>query len=313
MSYHHSAAVASHDRRDPSGGPMIAVIAEQRHAGDAAIQGTMEALRLAGAAVQLVAPDPEDLFDIPAEAPSWDAAVSRGRSPAVLSLLAGAASLGVFAVNPPRAIDLVRNKVAMQSVLVRHGIPVPRAWFAATPSAFARVPIEHYPLVIKPFDGDSSAGLWFAPRPTDLPTDGGAIGRLYVAQEYLDAQAHDLKLYGVGSKVWAVRKAAPVVFDGPGPARPQSPAEAQVSDLDARLQDIALTCGRACGLEIWGVDVAMTADGPYVIEVNDFPTYSAVPEAGDEIARHILTLTQIDVLRRASGQERMRSLVWTTT
>jgi glutathione synthase/RimK-type ligase-like ATP-grasp enzyme len=84
---------------------------------------------------------------------------------------------------------------------------------------------------------------------------------------------------------------------------------AELVDLDARLRDIALKCGRACGLELWGVDVAMTPRGPYVIEVNDFPTYSAVPDAGAAIAQHVLALLQINAVAREVGRERMLSIV----
>ena len=72
--------------------------------------------------------------------------------------------------------------------------------------------------------------------------------------------------------------------------------------VDSTLRDIALTCGRACGLELWGVDVAMTRNGPYVIEVNDFPAYSAVPGAGAAIARHTLTLVKANLLARNAGR-----------
>lgn len=292
--------------------PAIAVVVERRHLENRAIVDARAAIEAAGYAVQLVVPDPDHLFDIPAEAPSWDAVVSRGRDPAVLALLAAAAALGVPAINPPRAIDLVRNKVAMQSVLARHGLPLPRAWFAAEPAVFRGIPRERFPLVVKPFDGDGSAGLWLLMAPEDAALLPPFEGRrsLYVAQEYLETDGWDLKLYGVGARVWAVRKPAPVRFDGSGPGLIQPTDDSEPIELDARLKDIALTAGRACGLELWGVDVAMTPDGPYVMEVNDFPTYSAVPEAGACIASHVLALAQMDALRRTAGQDRMRTLVW---
>jgi glutathione synthase/RimK-type ligase-like ATP-grasp enzyme len=85
--------------------------------------------------------------------------------------------------------------------------------------------------------------------------------------------------------------------------------DAEMVEIDAELRDIALTCGRACGLELWGVDVAMTKDGPYVIEVNDFPTYSGIPEAGALIAQHTLTRIQSDIVVRQAGRGRMMSVV----
>ena len=50
----------------------------------------------------------------------------------------------------------------------------------------------------------------------------------------------------------------------------------------------------------------MTPRGPYVIEVNDFPTYSAVPDAGAAIAQHVLALT--DQHRRAGDGPRADAL-----
>lgn len=301
----------AHPPTDDGASPVVAIVIERRHAGDEAILGTRAELERLGCGVQLVVPEPGALFDIPEAVPSWDAVVSRGRDPAVLALLAAAAALGVPAVNSPQAIDRVRNKVAMQAVLARHGMPLPRAWFAADPAAFRHVPREHFPLVVKPFDGDGSAGLGFLVRPEDATSVGRESGQsaLYVAQEYLDTDGWDLKLYAVGSEVWAVRKPAPVRFDGPGPGAAAGRGEPHRVELDAGLRDIALTCGRACGLELWGVDVAVTPDGPVVMEVNDFPTYSAVPEAGAAIARHMLASSQLAALRRQTGQERMGSLL----
>jgi ribosomal protein S6--L-glutamate ligase len=295
------------------GRPVIALIVESRHLDDAAIREARASLKASGCEVVLVVPGEDRLYDIPAERPPWDAAVSRGRDRGGLGLLAAAEALGVRAINRPAAIDLVRNKVAMQAVLRDNGIPVPRTWFAATASVFKSIPPECFPLVVKPFDGDGSLGLALLTRPEDvdslpdLVTDGRRA--LYLAQEFLETDGSELKLYGIGSQVWAVRKPSPVAFRGPGPAEIVKSGEAKLVGLDATLRDIALTCGRACGLELWGVDVAMTRQGPRVIEVNDFPTYSAVPNAGEAIARYVETLIHMDRVARLAGRDRLHSFV----
>lgn len=53
----------------------------------------------------------------------------------------------------------------------------------------------------------------------------------------------------------------------------------------------------------------MTPKGPSVIEVNDFPTYSAVPEAGEEIARYALTKVQMEGVARKAGRDRLRATI----
>jgi ribosomal protein S6--L-glutamate ligase len=226
-------------------------------------------------------------------------------------MLSAASALGVIAINTPRSIDLVRNKIAMQAVLLEHGLPLPRTWFAADASVFSEIPAERYPLVVKPYDGDGSRGLSLLTEPSDVEDLPLFFGRqsLYLAQQYLETDGYDLKLYGIGAQVWAVRKPSPVSFPQAGPAVMKSSKGAERVELTAQLRDIALTCGRACGLELWGVDVAMTPEGPSVIEVNDFPTYSAVPEAGEEIARYALTKVQMEGVARKVGRDRLRATI----
>ncbi len=292
-------------------GPTIALLVEHRHLKNRALREARQALEAAGCSVPLIVPDASRLFDIPSEAPPWDAVLSRGRDLAGLGLLAAASALGVLAINAPQSIELVRNKIAMQAILLEHGLPLPKTWFAADAGVFREISPERYPLVVKPYDGDGSRGLSLLSHPDDVDELPGLSGTqsLYLAQEFLETDGWDLKLYGIGSKVWAVRKPSPVNFAGPGPAVVRPTKGAELVELDAQLMDIALTCGRACGLELWGVDVAVTPKGPYVIEVNDFPTYSAVPQAGEEIARHALTRVQMEALTREAGRDRMRAVV----
>jgi ribosomal protein S6--L-glutamate ligase len=294
-------------------GPTVAIIVERRHLGDRALVEARSALESAGCDVPLVVPDANHAFDIPSEAPPWDAVLSRGRDLAGLGMLAAVSALGVIAINTPESIELVRNKIAMHGVLLEQDLPLPKTWFASDASAFRLLPLDSFPLIVKPFDGDGSAGLALLTRPGDVGLLPALEGKqsVYLAQELLQTDGWDLKLYGIGNRVWAVRKPSPVSFLEPGavdvgigPKR-----DAELIRIDARLRDIALTCGRACGLELWGVDVAMTPRGPYVIEVNDFPTYSAVPDAGAAIAQHVLALTRINSAAQEMGRERMLSIV----
>ena len=288
-----------------------ALIAERRHLANLSLLQARTSLQAAGCAVPLIVPGADRLFDIPATAPAWDAVLSRGRDLAGLGVLAAASALGILAINSPSSIDLVRNKIAMQAVLLNHGLPLPRTWFATDPAVFRRVPREAFPLVVKPFDGDGARGLALLTRPEDVDLLPPLESRrsLYLAQEFLQTDGWDLKLYGIGSRVWAVRKPSPVSFVGPGPAVLHLTEGAELVPVDAQLHDIALTCGRACGLQLWGVDVAMTPSGPRVIEVNDFPTYSAVPGAGAAIAQHVLTEVQLRAVAREAGHDPMLALV----
>ena len=289
----------------------IALVAEERHIGNQALVDAQAAWLAHGCQIELVVPEEARLYDVPVEVPPWSVVVSRGRHLAGLGLLAAANALGVPTVNDPKAIELVRNKIGMQAVLAHHDIPLPRTWFAGDPAVFGQLSEDFFPLIVKPYDGDGSRGLALLNEPGDVKLLPPITGRrsLYLAQEYLETDGYDLKLYGIGSKVWAVRKPSPVSFSQPGPAEVTPVVDAELVDIDRQLADIALTCGRACQLELWGVDVAMTPDGPIVIEVNDFPTYSAVPGAGAAIAEHVLTLVEMHAVAQDAGREHYRSIV----
>ncbi|PYO65736.1 MAG: hypothetical protein DMD69_16475 [Gemmatimonadetes bacterium] len=81
---------------------------------------------------------------------------------------------------------------------------------------------------------------------------------------------------------WITRSSTPSPFDGDPAAAPQ-PLRPEPG-----LVDLALRCGRVFGLDIYGVDAIETADGVAVLEVNEFPNFTAVPDAAGEIADFIL-------------------------
>jgi ribosomal protein S6--L-glutamate ligase len=289
----------------------IGLIVERRHLEARAIVELAHALDEAGWRLDVVVPDDESVYGIAADPPPWDLAMSRGRDLAGLGILATAAAAGIPALNSPGAIELVRNKVAMHATLLRHGVPVPATWFAHRPDLFERLDTSVFPLVVKPFDGDGSAGIALLERPEDahaVPALGDGR-RLYVAQTLLESGGIDLKLYGIGREIWAVRKPSPVIFDGAGPARPAPSGRPELVELDDAMRELAITCGHAFGLELFGVDVAVTPHGPMVIEVNDFPTYSAVPDAGEALARHALRTARLHRFYRSVGRDRLRSVV----
>src|SRR5919202_2025529 len=185
----------------------IGLIVERRHLETRALVDLRASLAASGWRLDAVVPDDESVYGIAADPPPWDLAMSRGRDLAGLGILATAAAAGIPALNSPAAIDLVRNTVALHATLLRHGVPVPATWFAHHPSLFERLDAGVLPLVVKPFDGDGSAGLSLLERPEDarLLSSPGDGRRLFVAQALLDTGGMDLKLYGIGRQIWAVR------------------------------------------------------------------------------------------------------------
>jgi ribosomal protein S6--L-glutamate ligase len=73
-------------------------------------------------------------------------------------------------------------------------------------------------------------------------------------------------------------KSAVSVEAAQGELMPVTPAE----------RALAVRCRRLFGLDLYGIDCIRTPEGPVVIEVNEFPNYTGVPEASDRLADHVL-------------------------
>jgi ribosomal protein S6--L-glutamate ligase len=222
-----------------------------------------------------------------------DIVVGRGRSNALLSLLNWAELQGQITINRQSAIYSVFNKSIMATALAAGNVKTPRTFFGSIESLAKNIKQESYPVILKPIFGDNSQGLLVVNGPEDL-TGIQWQDPVALAQEYLPGDGYDLKLYVIGGEVWAVRKPTP--FQGPGTPVIASD-KAVPADLTPEYEAIGRRCGELFDLELYGVDCIETPSGLLVIEVNDFPNYTSVPEADKKLADY--------VIRRAGKGDRL--------
>lgn len=111
--------------------------------------------------------------------------------------------------------------------------------------------------------------------------DGAALGeRLILAQEFEEHEPVDYKAYAIGDYVYAIKRIFPATTKEEKKGTP-------VGDNE-ELEDLVRRCGKVFGLELYGVDLVKTPKGFSVIEVNCFPGFKGVPEAGPRISKFIL-------------------------
>jgi ribosomal protein S6--L-glutamate ligase len=269
-------------------GPLrIGVVAERRYLAQTQPSGMIAALRRASHAVTVIDPQ-EAAYRMGDDA--WldglDVVVGRGRSCALLCLLGWAESRGIPTLNTRAAVGAVLDKAEMSVRFAAEGIPMPRTYFGTIPALAGSIPESEYPIILKPVFGDNSRGLVVA----ETVDEARAVEwsePVALAQHYVPNDGLDLKLYGIGDDIWAVRKPSP--FDpGPGTGRRAAGRDASAAELTPELVDLGRRCGRIFGLELYGVDCVETPDGPLVIEVNDFPNYTAVPQADERLADYVV-------------------------
>jgi glutathione synthase/RimK-type ligase-like ATP-grasp enzyme len=267
----------------------VVVIAERRYCTHLQPYGMITSLKEAGHSVVVVDPE-ERAFN--AGDHYWlqniDVGVARGRSWGVLCLLRWLEIQGVLTINSRAAIASVHNKAEMAVALSAAGIPTPRTWLGSPQMVAQQLAGKDFPVIVKPVFGDNCHGLERVSSREQLIALQWPEP-LAIVQQFIPGLASDLKLYCIGRRVWAVRKPSPlagVLFPNLVPHAPQ------LLPVTAAWRDLALRCGEVFGLQLFGVDCLQTEAGTLVIEVNEFPNYSAVPGADQELSNYLLAFVK---------------------
>ena len=219
-----------------------------------------------------------------------------------MSILDAVEAVGIPTINNSRSIRLVRDK-AVASVFARaHGVPIPITYFVAHPRLLKQIPEETYPLVVKPTNGSSGRGIYRVDSPADLATLEIAEANhcFFLAQSYVDNTGFDIKLYVVGTEVYAVAKRSPL--------HPDVEVVKRLIPITLELRQLALRVGKIFGLDIYGLDVVETSHGPVVVDINDFPSFGQVPRAVKLVSAYVLQIASRAELQHAARTKRMQRL-----
>ena len=267
----------------------IGVLVEPRYLHQAQPAGMIATLQSCGCDVTLI--DPEATL-YQAGCDSWldglDLVVARGRSGGIFNLLSWAEIRGIPTLNPPAAIAAVHNKIDMGIRLAAAGLPTPRTFFGSITQLTRQLNAADYPLILKPIFGDNCQGIQVIEKPDEL-NPMKAQETVVLAQSYLPSDGYDLKLYGIGEEIWAVRKPSPLNYPETTLSQPiEAARSAELRPTTPTLQALGRQCGQLFGLELYGVDCIETRQGPVVIEVNEFPNYTSVPQASERLANYVL-------------------------
>lgn len=259
--------------------PGIALAAEPRYLTQAQPAGLAGALCRAGHPATVL--DPQDPRTL--SLPGLDLLIARGRSAELLDLLDRAECLGIATINRRDSILSVMDKARMGRALALAGIPIPQTRHDTIAAILDHSGDSDFPMVVKPIFGDNARDVRIIRSREELAALQWSEPTA-LAQPLIPSDGFDLKLYVAGDEVHAARK--------PSPLSAQAGLSSQPAPLTPELRALALRCGSVFGLDFYGVDCIQTPEGPLVIEVNDFPNYSAVPGADECLARYAIRCAQ---------------------
>lgn len=201
--------------------------------------------------------------------------------------------VGTPVVNQAKAIAAARHKFHSLRILAQHGLPIPPSLTvgSATFLEDAVAEVGAYPFILKPFHGTHGTGVMLLDTPTSLTSAVDALCDLhqdYVIQPFIaEAGGVDIRVFVVGGEaVAAMKRSAP---PGEFRANIHKGASGEAIALTDEYTRLAIAAAAALELEIAGVDLLQTNEGPVILEVNPSPGFEELESVtGIDIADVII-------------------------
>ncbi len=218
------------------------------------------------------------------------------------------AMMGVPLVNSAQPIARSRDKLRALQLLVRAGIDIPRTVMARDPRQVHRAldMVGGLPAVIKVLQGTQGIGVILAETEQVVQTvveTFASLGMNILIQEFIEeSEGRDLRALVVGSRVVAaMRRQARL---GEFRSNVHRGGSSTGVDLPTEYQRAALRATRAMGLQVAGVDMLESKQGPKLLEVNSSPGFEGLERAtGVDVAGAIVDYAMALARRRAGQHE----------
>jgi len=190
---------------------------------------------------------------------------------------------GTFSINEAVAIGRSRDKLRSLQLLSREGIGLPRTGFANHPG---KIPdllknVGGAPVVIKLLEGTQGIGVVLAETKKVAESIIEAFMGLdanILVQEYIkEAGGADIRCLVVGGKVVAAMKRQGA--EGEFRSNLHRGGRATIVKLSPAERKTAVDAAKTMGLNMSGVDILRSNNGPVVMEVNSSPGLEGIEKA----------------------------------
>jgi len=252
---------------------------EKAHKAGSVMQETTELLRSRGVAVEAIYPE-DSRLDVTRVEADCDIYLLKSGTETALSLAGVLHAAGAKIINPYPTVVAMRDKIISTKMLQSAGVPLPETWFASKPEQLAGL-LKEGQIVVKPFWAASQGrGVQIITTEDELAAVTTQDGVIF-AQRYYQPDGRDHKLYVIGDRVFGVRRVWP----------PKTLEDKLGEPFDAPddMREVALGCGRAFGVGLYGVDLITSGGKPYVVDINTFPGFKGVPNAAELLADYVMS------------------------
>lgn len=205
--------------------------------------------------------------------------------------------MGTFCVNGSVAISQSRDKLRSLQLLSRKGLGMPKTGFARRPDNIKDLikNVGGVPVVIKLLEGTQGLGVVLAESKNAAQSVIEAFMGLnanILVQEYIkETGGADVRCFVIGSHVVAAIKRT--ASAGEFRSNLHRGGTAELIELTEEEEQTALQAASVMGLNVCGVDILQSKNGPMVMEVNSSPGLEGIERAsGIDIADRIIAFTE---------------------
>jgi ribosomal protein S6--L-glutamate ligase len=222
--------------------------------------------------------------------------------------------MGVPVVNSAAGIARSRDKLRGLQALAQSGLDVPRTVMAHDRSN-VRALLEEVgglPAIIKLIRGTQGVGVMIASTLAEVQSmlDTFAdLGQEIILQEFVaESKGRDVRALVVGNRVvGAMRREA---RRGEFRSNIHRGGTGRPVELPPEYAEIAVKAARVVGLEVAGVDMLESKDGPKIMEINSSPGFEGLEKAtGIDVAGAIVTHA-VEFAQSLRGGELRRTMLF---
>lgn len=198
-------------------------------------------------------------------------------------------SVGAFCLNDSVSIASSRDKLRSLQLLSNNGIPMPTTGFANSPVDTAEIirMVGGAPLVIKLLEGTQGRGVVLAETSKAAESVIKAFKTLQaniLVQEFIrEAEGKDIRCFVIDGKVvGSIQREAAA-----GEFRANLHLGGTASSVRATPEErkVAVKAAKTMGLQVAGVDIIRSKDGPKVLEINSSPGLEGIEDiTGKDVA-----------------------------
>ncbi|MGK5082760.1 RimK family alpha-L-glutamate ligase [Bdellovibrionota bacterium FG-1] len=191
--------------------------------------------------------------------------------------------LGMYTVNSCEAIGNSRDKMTCLQILTRARLLVPATVLSRSARGLraAVEAVNGMPVVLKVLEGTQGVGVMLVHTPVSL---GSVLDTLHgLEQEVMiqrfisEAAGRDYRAFVIGDKVVAaMMRTAP---EGEFRSNIHRGGEGSLVRLNKEYEKAAIRAAKILGLEIAGVDLMESHEGPLILEVNSSPGFEGIEKA----------------------------------